>query len=231
MRWGLIIWCLAGVMALGLKAHLDLTAAKYPDVAVRAGNTVYLVPRAIVTHEESWRADVARLSGCWDAREAGVLSFTSTVAGCDRPRALHLDFSRVPGEAVALLGRYAQSAAFWRNYQPPSEQLQELSGAWGSAPIAYRNDWQLFRIDVPGTPWIYLLAAMPKSRDQIADVFAGRCFRSDFGTDIGMSCSFVERLDSHAALEYSFGPDAVPEFAAMRASAREMVTRWTRPAN
>ncbi|MEQ1752562.1 MAG: hypothetical protein ABL973_00350 [Micropepsaceae bacterium] len=229
MRWGLIIWCLAGLVALGMKAHLDLTAAKYPDIAVRAGNSVYHVPRTIVTNEESWRADVARLSGCWDAREAGVLGFTSTVTGCDRPRALHLDFARLPGADLSLLGRYALNAAFWRNYQPPAEQLRELSGVWGRVPVAYRSDWQLFRIDVPGTPWVYLLAAMPKSREQITDVFAGRCFRSDFATDIGMSCSFVEHLDSRAALEYSFGPDAVPEFAAMRASALDVVRRWKRP--
>ena len=228
MRWGLISWCVAGVLALGLKAHLDLTSMKYADIAVRAGKAVYLVPRAIVTNADSWRADVAKLSGCWDAREAGVISAAGVVAGCGGPRALHLDFSRLAGSVDPLLARYAQGAAFWRNYQPPAEQLRELSAAYGRATVTYRSDWQLYRVAVKGTPWVYLLAGQPGTPAQVAGFFAGRCFKSDSFSDIGMSCSFVERLDDGAALEYSFGPDAVPEFAALRAGARVMVTAWRR---
>ena len=127
-----------------------------------------------------------------------------------------------------LLARYAQGAAFWRNYQPPVEQLQELSASLGQATVTFRSDWQLYRVAVPGTPWIYLLAAQPGAHAQLAEVFAGRCFKSDSFSDIGMSCSFVERLDGGVAFEYSFGPDAVPEFAALRAGARVMVTGWRR---
>lgn len=228
MRWGLISWCLAGVLALALKAHLDLTSLKYNDIAVRAGQSVYLVPRALVTNADSWRADVARLSGCWDAREAGMISAAGVLAGCEGSRALHLDLSRFAGSIDPLLARYAQGAAFWRNYQPPAEQLRELIAAYRHATVTYRSDWQLYRVAVPGTPWVYLLAGQPGSPAQVAGLFAGRCFKSDTFSDIGMSCSFVERLEGGAALEYSFGPDAVPDFATLRAAARVMVTAWRR---
>ena len=48
MRWPLLIWCAFGVAVMGLKLHLDRTALKYPDVAVRAGEETY--SRMIAIH-------------------------------------------------------------------------------------------------------------------------------------------------------------------------------------
>lgn len=226
MRWGLIAWCTAGVLVLGLKAYLDMRSAQYPDVAIRGGDAVYRVPVRAVTNADGWRADLARLSGCWDVREAGMLHAAAGVAGCHEPHALHLDFTRVRGAKDDLLARYAQGAAFWLNYEPPREQLEQAVADWGRSRLVYRADWKLFRMETSGSPWIFLFAGQPQVPGQIAWLFAGRCFRPDTGTDIGMFCTFAERLPGGLALEYSFGPDAVPEFPALRAAALRLVQVW-----
>jgi hypothetical protein len=226
MGRGLIAWCVFGVMLLGLKAHLDLTARKYPDVAVRGGGVVYHVPVSLVTNGDSWRADVARLAGCWDVREAGVIGGLSGASGCDAPRALHLDLTRLGGEG--LMSRYASNVALWRNYVPPQEQVEQARDALRSGRLLYRGDWAFHRLEVPGSSWVFLFAAPPVSDAQADALYAGRCFRSDFGTDIGMSCTMVERLPGGVALEYSFGPDAIPDVPVLRREAQALLAAWRR---
>jgi hypothetical protein len=186
----------------------------------------YHVPRTLVTNADSWRADVSRFAGCWDAREAGVIGGLSGASGCDAPRALHLDLARLGGEG--LLPRYASNVALWRNYAPPQEQLQQAKAALRSGHVVYSGDWAFHRVEAPGSAWVYLFAAPPASEVQVDALFAGRCFRSDFGTDIGMSCTVVERLAGGIALEYSFGPDAIPEVPTLRREAQTLLANWRR---
>lgn len=226
MGRGFILWCVFGALLLGLKAHLDLTAQKYPDVAVRGGGVVYHVPVRLVTNGGSWRADVARLAGCWDVREAGVIGGLSGASGCDAPRALHLDLARLGGEG--LLARYSSNVALWRNYVPPPEQLQQAEEALRSGRVTYREDWAFHRVEAPGSSWVLLFVAPPVSDAQADALYAGRCFRPDVGTDIGMSCTMVERLPGGVALEYSFGPDAIPEVPALRREAQALLADWRR---
>jgi hypothetical protein len=127
-RWGLISWILFGLTLLGVKAMLDLSSGRYPDVAIRAGASTYFIPRTIILNGDSFSADLARVSGCWDAREAGMVHATASVAGCDTPRALHLDLSGVQA-LHPFAGQYMTSVAFWRNYVPPAQHLQELRTA------------------------------------------------------------------------------------------------------
>jgi hypothetical protein len=226
MGRGLIAWCVFGVMLLGLKAHLDLTARKYPDVAVNGAGVTYHVPKTIVTNGDSWRADAARLAGCWDAREAGLVGGLSGASGCDAPRALHLDLARLGGEG--LMSRYSSNVALWRNYAAPPEQLQQAKDALRSGHVMYREDWGFHRVEAPGSSWVFLFVAPPVSEAQVDALYAGRCFRSDFGSDIGMSCTMVERLPGGVALEYSFGPDAIPEVPELRREAQGLLASWRR---
>ena len=236
MRWGLIAWCVAGAGLLGLKAHLDLTAGKYPDVAVRAGTAVYFVPRDLVKNIDGWRADLLRLSGCWDARESGVVQAAASLAGCAEPLALQLDLTRlsrtIDGDAVT--DGAPKDFALWRNYAMPAEQLLDLrqawagEGAWTNRNVVDRGDWQLFRIESAGTPWIYLLRAAPDRSVDIAAYYAGRCFRPDSVGDLGMSCSFVSHLGHGVALEYTLEADRLSRFALIRDRSAVLVRSWRR---
>lgn len=226
MSRGFIAWCAFGLMLLGLKAHLDLTARKYPDVAVSGGRATFHVPARLVTNGGNWRADLQRLSGCWDVREAGMLGVLSEASGCDGPHALHLDLARLGGEG--LLPRYASNVALWRNYVPPREQLEALKDAVPAGHFVVRSDWRLVRLETPGSSWVFLFGAQPRSPVEAASLFAGRCFRPDAGTDIGMSCTVVEREAGGVALEYSFGPDAVPDVPALRSEAQALLASWRR---
>lgn len=226
MRWGLIAWCLVGAGLIGLKAYLDLSHEKHGDIAVRAGDVVYRVPRALVTNEDGWRADVSRLNGCWDIREAGVGGWFGGRPNCPGANALHLDLAKLTDIDDELLRRYATSSVFWRAYVPPFEHSRDLGANWNARVLSFREDWRLHRLAAPGSPWVYLFSEAPRSKQDAVRTYAGRCFRSDFGSDIGMSCTVVVRLEGGAALEYSIGPDAVPEFAALQTQARRLVARW-----
>lgn len=223
---GFILWCVFGALVLGLKAHLDLMSQRHPDVAVSGAGVIYHVPSILVTNGGSWRADVARLSGCWDAREVGVLGVLSGAGGCDAPRALHLDLTRLGGQR--LLSRYASNVSLWRNYVPPQEQLQALREAVPSRHVMVREDWHLVRLETPGSPWVFLFGGWQASAAQAEATYAGRCFRPDAGTDIGMSCTIVEREAGGVALEYSFGPDAVPDVPSLRSEAQALLATWRR---
>ncbi len=228
MRWGLIIWCVLGAGLIGLKAHLDVSAGKYPDVALRAGNGVYLVPRVLVTNNDGWRADLQRLAGCWDAREGGVVQAAASIAGCNAPRALHLDLTRlsqtIDGDHVPD-GAPAETA-LWANYAPPAEHLRELGRVPGGGHVVVRSDWQLFGLAVPGSPWVYMLTAGPKGN--FASVYAGRCFKPEANSDLGMSCTFVTRLGEGVAVEYFVGADDIGEFPATRDRLVTLIKGWHR---
>jgi hypothetical protein len=228
MRWGLISWCIFGAGLIGLKGYLDLTARKYPDIALHGGGLTYHVPATLVTNGDSWRADVARLAGCWDVREAGVLGAARDVSGCNGPRALQLDLSRMPGQPDQALSRYASDVLLWRNYVPPREQFQQASEALATGRMIHRADWALHRLEVTGSSWVFLFTAATASAAEAEQLYAGRCFRSDAGTDIGMTCTLVERLPGGVALEYSFGPDAVPEVPTLRREAQALLASWRR---
>jgi hypothetical protein len=226
-RWGLISWIVFGLALLGVKAMLDVSSGRYPDVAIRAGASTYFIPRTIILNGDSFSADLARVSGCWDAREAGMVHATASVAGCDTPRALHLDLSGVQA-LHPFAGQYMTSVAFWRNYVPPAQHLQEFAPLIGRVPTYERAGWQLLRFDLPGSPWVYLFTRVPQNADDAEGAYAGRCYRSDIGTDIGMTCTVVERLAGDAALEYSLGPEGVAEMAQVRTDALSLLARWRR---
>ena len=239
MRWGVVAWCVFGAGLIGLKAELDLSAARYPDVALRSGDNVYLVPRQVIKNVDGWRADLLRLAGCWDARERGVVQAAAGFARCSGPVALQLDLSRL---STTIDGDRVDSGApadvaLWRNYAPASEHVRELNdawwgrGAWVQRRVVAHAQWQLLRMESPGTPWVYLLRAEP-SPSQGGDVsasYAGRCFRPDFGSDLGMTCSFVAQLGAGAAVEYALGPDDVGTYPAIRDRLLALVRRWKRP--
>lgn len=226
-RWGLIAWIGFGVALLGVKASLDLTSGRYADVAVQAGGSTYHVPRSLVGNDDTINADLARISGCWDAREAGMVPAAAPVAGCGAPRALHLDLSALPSSRP-LLARHSAGVAFWSNYVPPPQHLQEILPALRGASSGVRTDWHFLRLDLAGTPWVYLFLQHPHNEALVVQAYAGRCFRSDIGTDIGMTCNIVERLPGGAALEYSLGPDGVSELVAIRAEIRALLADWKR---
>ena len=226
MRWGQIAWCVIGVGLIGGKAYLDLSAERYGDVAVRAGDVVYRIPRALVTNAEGWRADVSRVTGCWDVRDAGVAGWFGGRQSCRGAKSLHLDLARLLGEERAMLSRYAMSTVFWRAYTPPSEHVRDIEVGWNARVLSYREDWQLHRLEVAGSPWVYLFSSLPRSVSDASRSYAGRCYRSDVGSDIGMTCTVVLSFAGGAALEYSMSADAVPEFALLQTQARTLVESW-----
>jgi hypothetical protein len=228
VRWGFYTWVAAGAALLGLKALVDLSARQHADVAVRTATFVYHLPAAIVTNAGGWRTDLRRLAGCWDARHTGFVAGLSGVAGCAAPHPLLLDVSRLHEPPVQLTA-HAVDVVFWTRYDPPMSHMQVLSAMVGRVETRYADRWQLHRIDEPGTPWVYLLTREPRSRADVADAYAGRCYRADVGSDIGMTCSLVERLPGGAALAFSLGPEGVAVMPAIRAEVSGLVRGWSGP--
>lgn len=233
-----MIWCVVGLGLIGLKAHVDRAQVKYPDVAVRAGTATYFIPRAYVDGD-GWRADLMRVAGCWDTREAGVLTVAAGVAGCGSERSLHL---RIPARAlgpdadVALRGRPLE-AVFWSNYAPPREHMPQLVHAWAGHDewagrfVVQREDWQLVRLQTVRSPWVPLLSAEPQTGDptELAQLYAGRCYRPDALSDIGMTCAVALRLAGGAVVEFALGPDEISQFGMLRAAVLEHAASWARP--
>lgn len=232
----LLIWCALGAGLIGLKVHLDRTATKYADVAVRAGNETYFIPRTII-RSNGWRADVQRLAGCWDAREAGLLPVAAPVARCGvEPMQLELPAVSLGADATTALRGKPLKATFWPAYAPPPEHLAQLAGAWSAKGewvgrvVAMRGDWRLAMIVAPNTPWVHLLAAEPTrgTSAELASLYAGRCYRPEPLSDIGMTCEIVLRL-GRAAIEFALGPDEIMSFATLRAAVETEATAWRRP--
>lgn len=225
MRFGLAAWCALGAAVVGLKAHLDLSARDQADIAVRAAGVVYRIPSAIVTNGEGWRVDLMRLAGCWDVRHAGLAPALAPAADCTGARALALDLSRLEGRA-GLLSAHGVDVVFWTRFEPPASHMQALSGLVGRVQPQHSSRWQLYRLDEPGTPWVYLLTHPPRTVAEASAAYAGRCYRADIGTDIGMTCSVVERLPGGGALSFSLGPEGVVVLPAVRAQAVALAQGW-----
>lgn len=234
MRLGLILWCALGLGLIGLKAHLDRAQVKYADIAVKAGSATYFVPRAFVV-QDGWRADLMRLNGCWDAREAGVLALT----GCERDRSLRL---RIPARAfgaeteAALIGR-PMDVVFWAAYSPPVEHTAQLveawagRGEWDGRYVVRRDDWGLVRLQSPRSPWVPLLTGEPQTGDpaELAALYAGRCYRPDALSDVGMTCAVAVRTAHGAVIEYTLGPDEAGSFGIVRQAVSAQAQRWLSP--
>ncbi|NOT41194.1 MAG: hypothetical protein HOP13_11945 [Alphaproteobacteria bacterium] len=238
MRLGFIIWCVLGLSLIGLKAHVDRAQLKYSDVAVKAGTATYLIPRAFV-EGGGWRADMMRVAGCWDAREAGVLPVTASAAGCGAERSLRLRIpARVLGAEVeaALRGKILD-AMFWTSYLPPAGHMTQLAhawaghGEWAGRLVVPREDWGLVRLQSPRSPWVPLLTAEPQTGDpnELAALYAGRCYRPDALSDIGMTCAVAVRTAQGAVLEYELGPDEVGSFALLRQAMTALTAAWLSP--
>lgn len=225
MRFAVIAWCALGALVVGLKAHLDLRARDKADIAVRAAGAVYRIPSAIVTNGEGWRVDLKRLAGCWDVRHAGLLPALAPAARCSEARALALDLAKLEGRP-AVLSAHAVNVVFWTRFEPPVSHLQALVALVGSVGPQHSSRWQLYRLDEPGTPWVYLLTHVPRTGAEVADAYAGRCYRADIGTDIGMTCTLVERLPGGGALAFSLGPEGVVVLPDVRAEAVALAQGW-----
>lgn len=225
MRFGLLAWCALGALVVGLKAHLDLRARDHADIAVRAVGTVYRIPSAIVTNGEGWRVDLMRLAGCWDVRHAGLVPVLAPAVDCSEARALALDLARLE-ETPATLSAHAIDVVFWTRFEPPGSHLQALSALVGRVQPQHSSRWQLYRLDEPGTPWVYLLTHTPRTVADVPAAYAGRCYRADIGTDIGMTCTLVERLPGGAALAFSLGPEGVVVMPDVRAQAVALAQGW-----
>lgn len=235
MRLGFILWCALGIGLIGLKAHVDRTQLQYPDIAVKAGAATYFVPRAYVA-DSGWRADLMRLGGCWDAREAGVLPVAASVANCNGERSLKL---RIPAralgpEAEAMLRGKPLEAVFWTAYVPPAEHMPQLvqawagRGEWEGRLAVRRDDWGLVRLQTARSPWVPLLTAEPQTGDpsELAALYAGRCYRPDALSDIGMTCAVALRTAHGAVLEFALGPDEVGGFAMLKQAVAGAVAAW-----
>lgn len=240
VRWPLLIWCALGAVVIGLKAHLDRSVLKYPDVAVRAGNEVYFIPRDMIGGDKGFRADFQRLAGCWDAREAGLLPAASAVADCGTTQSVRLKVAANqlgPDAEIGLRGK-PLSLTFWPDYVPPGEHLPQLmeawagKGAWNGRRVILRADWMLFRVESAASPWVHLLSREPQQggEAELENLYAGRCYRPEPMSDAGITCTFVLRIGAKAAIEYELGPDEMMSFVPIRDALVAKTSSWAKPA-
>ena len=238
MKISFIVWCALGLALIGLKAHVDRTQLKYNDVAVKAGSATYFIPRAFVAGD-GWRADVMRVAGCWDAREAGVLPVAAGAVSCGGERSLHLRIAArsLGPEADAVLRGVALNAVFWPTYTAPAEHSAQLvqawagRGEWAGRFVVHRDDWQLVRLESVHAPWVPLLSGEPQTGDpsELAALYAGRCYRPDALSEIGMTCTVALRLAGGAVIEYDVGPDEITQFATLRDAVSGQAGSWIKP--
>ena len=236
-HWPLLVWCAFGIVVVAIKAHLDNSARKYPDVAVRVGADVYFIPRDMIDGE-GFRVDLMRFAGCWDAREGGVLPAARFLADCGTTQSVRLDLAAKdlgPDAEIGLRGKRL-AIMFWPDYTPPGEHLPQLveawsgRGDWAQRKVVLRADWMLFRVETPASPWVHLLAAEPTTGDVAAleNVYAGRCYRPERASDAGITCTFVLRIGPKAAIEYELGPDEMMSFVPIRDGLMAKTAAWRR---
>jgi hypothetical protein len=239
VRTALQVWCALGALAIGVKAHLDRTVLQYPDVAIEAGAEAYFIPRHMVK-TDGWTADLKRLVGCWDAREEGVVPLAAPLANCHGANDLPLTIpaKELGPEAEFDLHNKPLQIKFWRAYTPPDDHLPQLAAAWAGTGkwagrrLILRADWQLFRIEAAGTPWVYLLNQEPQRGDiaELATLYAGRCHRPDAKSDAGMTCNFVFPVGPKAAIEYSLAADQMMSIVPLREGLMSATSAWRKPA-
>lgn len=239
-RRALLIWCAIGLAVIALKAYLDRTALQYPDVALRAGEEVYYVPRDMVGGDKGFRADFQRLAGCWDAREPGLLPAAKVIAACGSAQSVRLKVAAKDLGIDAEIGLRGKPLALtlWPDYRPPGEHLPQLvdawarKGSWADRRIILRADWMLFRVESAASPWVHLLTHEPEKGDdvELANLYAGRCYRPEQKSDAGITCTFVLRVGRSAAIEYELGPDEMMSFVPIRDALIAKTSSWLRPA-
>ena len=238
MSRALLIWCAFGALVITLKAHLDRTALKYADVAVRAGGEVYYIPRDMI-NGEGFRADMMRLAGCWDVREAGLLPVAAPVADCGASQSVRLSVASRdlgPEVEIGLRGKRLP-ITFWPAYAPPEEHLPQLEeawagkGLWEGRRVVLRADWQVFRLESSFSPWVHLLTHEPQRGDaaELDNLYAGRCYRPEQMSDAGITCTFVLRVGGKAAIEYALGPDEMMSVVPVREGLMAKTASWRRP--
>ncbi|MGH7950092.1 MAG: hypothetical protein ACREQF_12760 [Candidatus Binataceae bacterium] len=238
-RRTLLVWCAIGLLVIALKAYLDRTALKYPDVALRAGDDVYYIPRDMVGGDKGFRADFQRLAGCWDAREQGLLPAAAAIADCGVTQSLPLKIAAKDlgfDAEIGLRGRPLK-ITFWPDYAPPGEHLPQLveawgrKGAWADRRVVLRADWMLFRVESAASPWVHLLTHEPQKGDEaeLASLYAGRCYRPEPMSDAGITCTFVLRIGPKAAIEYELGPDEMLSFVPIRDALVAKTASWMKP--
>ena len=222
---------LAAALGIGAK-RLDEIASARHELVLRAGGESYFIPSQFV-RDDGWRTNLLRAGGCWDARDAAMLAGMASFAGCDRVHRVHLVLP------AALLGpdvfhQPQFGVDFWPSYQPPAEELSELGeawrgrGHWAARSSIWRADWRLWRIETPASPWVYLLTSEPRTGEgnELAQLYAGRCYRPEHASDAGMTCAFALHVGMSAVLEFSLGADEVMSFAMMRDALIGLADRW-----
>jgi hypothetical protein len=236
VHWPLLIWSVFGLIVLGVKAQLDSTALKYPDVAIRAGDEVYFIPREMVGGDKHFRADFMRLAGCWDAREPGLLPAAAAFADCGTSQSMRLKVAAKTLGTDAEIGLRGKpmKITFWPDYAPPGEHLPELVNAWAGKDtwagrrIILRADWLLFRLESASSPWVHLLTHEPQKGDEaeLEKIYAGRCYRPEPQSDAGITCTFVLRIGGKAAIEYDLGPDEIMSLVPIRDGLIAATSSW-----
>lgn len=235
IRHAFWIWCALGAVVIGAMGYLESQSNKYPDVALRAGTDVYFIPRDMID-AKGMRVDLMRVAGCWDARETGLLPIAGVLPDCGSRQAIRLGVpakSLGPDAEVTLRGKPLQ-IVFWPAYVAPSEHVPELEAAWAGKnewagrKVVLRADWQLFRVEAAGSPWVHLLSAEPTKGDaeELQRLYAGRCYRPEKMTDAGITCSFVQRVGPSAAIEFELGPDEMMSVVQVREGLRIATGTW-----
>jgi hypothetical protein len=231
----LLIWCALGAVVIGGMAYVERQSKKYPDVAVRANGDVYFIPREMIDGK-GMRVDLMRVAGCWDAREPGILPIAPLLSDCGSRQAIKLGVpakSLGPDAEISLRGKPLQ-LTFWPMYEAPTEHVPDLEAAWAGKnewagrKVVLRADWQLFRVEAAGSPWVHLLAAEPQKGDaeELQRLYAGRCYRPEKMTDAGITCSFIQRIGQTAAVEFELGPDEMMSVVQVREGLRSATSTW-----
>jgi hypothetical protein len=217
------------------KTKLEAMANAHADVAVRAGNETYFIPAKLV-RTDGWRTDLLRVAGCWDARDAAMVAGISSFAGCDTSHRVPLALpTSMFGLDVAMgVHKPIIAATFWPNYTPPADQTAQLAdawagrGAWAGRRSILRADWQMWRVETPASPWVYLLSNVPQKgdADELRQFYAGRCYRPEKASDAGMTCSFALHVGASAVLEFNLAADEMMSFVSLREALMARAGAW-----
>ena len=231
---GAFIAAAAAALFFG-KMQLDATANARGDVAVRAGSETYFIPAKFV-RTDGYRTDLLRVAGCWDARDAAMISGIASLAGCDTSHRVPLVLpTSIFGLDVAMgIHKPQINAVFWPNYVAPDEVTAELADAWGGRGTwagrrsILRADWQMWRLESAASPWVYLLANVPQKGDEaeLGRLSAGRCYRPEKSSDAGMTCNFALHIGETAVLEFTLGADEMMSVVALREALQARAAEW-----
>jgi hypothetical protein len=233
-----IVLAAATGLVVGAK-RLDEVAAARADLAVRSGAETYYIPSEFV-RSSGWRVQMARLSGCWDARDAAMLAGMSSMFDCSAPHgvALALPVAQLGEELAQSFHKQRLALVFWPHYEPTPDDLLPLANAFAGygdfaqRQITLRQDWKLWRIETPASPWVYLTNGELRSRDgfELRRLYAGRCYRPEHVGDAGMTCDFTLRVGAEAAVQFSLGADEMMSFPSLRDALLARVVAWRRDA-